>query len=206
MKQLWLFILCLTGTLFSQTILNVGVGPTWPVGLRENEKMTSWNATIEAARLFDNVVGFGADLDFSWNVNDSYSDKNDSTITKTAKDKTFMFPLSLQLFFDPIAKFKLHPVIRGQFGINMMVRDIAVYDSVSKEYNESIDDGFYIGFLGKGGIDAVFDLGEHASLYAGFEYQAGRLRHKITEGPQKDHYTSFNPNGPAIRMGMSFLF
>ena len=50
---------------FSQNLLNIGIGPTWPKGLRDSDKKTAWNATVEYGRLFDNIIGFGLDLDFS---------------------------------------------------------------------------------------------------------------------------------------------
>lgn len=187
--------------LTSQTIVNVGIGPTWPKTLRGTEKQIAWNGTVEFGRLFDNIVGVGIDLDFSWNVNDSLVDLNDTTTILVSKNKTFMFPVSGMLFFDPIPKFKLHPVIKGQFGLGMMVRDIEQLDSVTVE---SQRDGFYIGYIGKGSVDAVLDLGDHAAIFVGFEYQAGRLRHKIKKN--SNLYTYYSPNSPAIRMGMSILF
>ncbi len=200
----------------AQNIINIGIGPTWPKGLRDTEKPTAWNGTVEYAKLFDNVIGVGADLDFSWNtiVNDTtYQDTNTVTgaiITKTRKykdKKLFMFPLSVFLMVDPIPKYKLHPVIKAQIGVNMMVKSETQFDStgseitIPKQYDEG---GFYIGVLGKVSADAVFDFGEHAALYGGFELQWGKLKKKVKD--TENEYFEYNCLAPGIRMGLSFLF
>ena len=199
--KILLIILAISLTALSQTVINVGIGPSFHGNYQTNGGKVPWNATIEAGRIFDKILGFGLDLDFTWAVMDSFDVQNDSISTRAGKNKLFMFPLSVAMFVDPIAKFKLHPVIRGQFGVNIMVRDLEDIDSTGN-ITTSIKDGFYIGFIGKGAIDAVFDIGQHAAIFAGFEYQAGRLRHKIDD----NEYTYYDLNAPGIRMGLSFLF
>ena len=199
-KIILLFII-LSMTAMSQTVINVGIGPSFHKEYQEKGGKVPWNATLELGRVFDNILGFGLDFDFTWAVMDSFNVQNDSISTKAGTNKVFMFPLSAALFVDPIAKFKLHPVFKGQFGVNMMVRDLEDVDSTGAT-TASIKDGFYIGFIAKGAIDAVFDIGQHAAIFAGFEYQGGRLRHKIND----NDYTYYNFNAPNIRMGLSFLF
>jgi hypothetical protein len=195
--------------------LNFGIGPTWPKGLRETERPTAWNASVEYAKLFDNIIGIGLDVDFSWNnvIDDTtYQDTGISgnIIFKTLKHKDnrlFMFPLSAFLMIDPIPKYKVHPVIKGQIGFNMMAKGQTMFDSSGREITipkDQDEGGFYIGLLGKVSADAVFDIGEHAALFAGFELQWGTLKKRV-EGTN-NVYFEYNVLGPGIRMGMSFLF
>lgn len=196
----------------AQSLLNVGIGPTWPKDLRETEKPTAWNVTIEYGKIFDNIIGIGVDIDFSWNRFStdsaviSTSIPPDTVYKELEDNKFFMFPISVFLLIDPISKFKVHPVIKGQVGFNMAIRS---YKEVTpdNEINESKKNGFYWGIIGKASADCVFDLGEHAAIFAGFEFQWGRLRHnrrdKSTDIEYKDYFEFY---GPGIRMGFSFLF
>ena len=199
---------------YSQNILNIGIGPTWQKELRGSEKPTVWNATVEYGFLFDNVIGIGLDVDFSWNnVTDDTTYQvtvGQTTITKTKKykdKKLLMFPISGFILIDPIPKYKVHPVIKGQFGFNMGVKSLVQFDTAGVEQvlHDSLDeDGFYIGMIGKASADAVFDLGEHAAIFAGFEFQWGKLKKKI-KGSENEYF-EHNTLGPGIRMGFSFLF
>lgn len=214
LKKIALLTLFTIGTIYSQTIVNLSIGPSWPSELKKTDKKLVWNGSIEYGKIFDNIIGVGADLDFSWRINDDYDTTQSIIGTDTidvyervADDKIFMFPISVALFVDPIPKYKFHPVARAQFGLNMMVRSSEKVDeSTGDKVEDERQDGFYIGMIGKGGIDGVFDVGEHAAIFAGFEYQWGKLRHRILKGPLKDNYTYFKFNAPMIRMGLSVLF
>ena len=190
----------------SQSIINIGIGPTWPKNLRETEKPTAWNASIEYGKVFDNIVGFAVDFDFSWNVNvkDTSYEVDSITVYKNNHEKKqFMFPISGCLFFDPIPKFALHPIIKGQVGLNMMVKSEKGYDSTGNEFKKP-DSGFYIGIIGKASIDLLYDIGEHIALFSGFEFQWGRVRKKIKGSANEYYRQPFH--GPAIRMGLSILY
>lgn len=194
----------------SQSIINIGIGPTWPKNLRDTEKPTAWNASIEYGKVFDNIVGFALDVDFSWNINVEDTIIQDDSITiyeNQNEAKQFMFPISACLFFDPIPKFVFHPVIKGQLGLNMMVKSLKEYDSIGVEINKPAkedESGFYIGIIGKASIDGVYDIGEHVALFVGFEYQWGRLRRKVKGSANQYFRQPFY--GPAIRMGLSVLY
>jgi len=215
MKRKFLTVVCLCTCIFfssgnSQNIVNIGIGPTWPKDLRDTEKPTAWNATIEYYKLFDNIVGFGLDLDFTWNVFYTTVEVIDTTATppdtvdrKLDNNRIFMFPISAALLFDPIPKFVIHPVIKGQVGLNMMTKSYEELDTTGQEI-KSPKNGFYVGIIGKFSVDAVYDLGEHAALFAGFEFQWGKLRHK-RKGTVQD-YDYFDFYGPGIRMGLSVLY
>ncbi len=209
-----MLVLLVCSQSYGQDLLNVGIGPTWPKELNGSEKPTAWNATLEYGKLFDNIIGLGVDFDLSWNkVTDDTTflvtvGQNTITKTKKYKDKSIiMFPISAFLLFDPIPKFKVHPVIKGQFGLNMAVKSLTQFDTTGNEIqlpDTLNEDGFYIGLLGKVSADAVFDLGEHAALFAGFEFQWGKVKKKVKG--KENEYFEFNILGPALRMGFSFLF
>lgn len=214
-KYACIFLICMC-SLFSmsygQQIVNIGIGPTWPKFLRETEKPTGWNASIEYNRVFDNIVGFGIDAELMWNiiVDDTSYLSPDSTpiFVEEHEKKHFMFPILFALFFDPIPKYIVHPVVRGEFGINMLVKSDREYDSTGKEIvkpDELDRSGFYIGIIGKASVDAVYDLGKHAALYAGFEFQWGSKAKKRIKGKDNQYFKE-EIYGPAIRMGVSFLF
>lgn len=199
----------------AQSLLNIGIGPTWPKVLRGTDKATAWNATIEFARIFDDRIGLGMDVDFLWNSVEEFYDTYDTTEDQSGtptlvsyllkKEKRLMFPLSLFLSFDPVPHLIVHPVVRGQIGFNMMTYNDVDYRDTSGERipegKRSIGSGFYIGVVGKTGADAVYDLGEHAAVFLGFEYQWSTLRKK-----RSNKYTWQEMNAPCFRMGLSFLF
>lgn len=214
MKRKLLTSICLYSCVYlttvnAQNLINIGIGPTWPKDLRGTEKPTAWNATIEYGKLFDNIVGFCVDFDFAWNVNIEDSSQGDSIPIYICENenKQFMFPISACLLIDPIPKFVFHPVIKGQLGLNMMVKSLKEYDSTGNEIEKPAkkdESGFYIGIIGKASIDGVYDLGEHVAIFGGFEFQWGRLKRKV-KGTANEY---FKPKmyGPGVRMGISVLY
>lgn len=199
-----MFLIQTTG--FCQNIINIGIGPIWPKELSGREKATAWNATVEYGRVFDDIIGVGFDFDFKWNyyVDDTTIIVDTIPITKNNYvRKRFMFPISVFLHIDPIPKFVVHPVVRGQIGFNMMIKSENGYDANGNEI-EKDNNGFYFGILGKAGIDGVYDIGAHAAVFAGFEYQWFQVRKKI-KGIENQYYKP-PIYGPGLRMGFSFLF
>jgi len=214
-KYLCFIAICVYG-IFSlggaQQIINFGIGPTWPKFLRETEKPTGWNASIEYCRVFDDIIGFGVDAEFMWNVvvdDTSYLSPDSTPIyVEEHEKKHFMFPLMFALFFDPIPKYVVHPVIRGEFGVNMMVKSDREYDSTGNKIKKPDNlerSGFYIGIIGKASVDAVYDLGKHAALFAGFEFQWGSEAKKRIKDTSNQYFKE-KIYGPAIRMGVSFMY
>ena len=150
------------------------------------------------------------DLDFTWNiiVDDTVVGNDTIPIYQTENEKKlFMFPISACLIIDPIPKFVFHPVIKGQVGLDMMVKSQKAYDSLGNKIvipANRDESGFYYGVIGKASIDGVYDLGDHAALFVGFEFQWGRVRKKV-KGTVNEY---FRPKiyGPGIRMGLSILY
>jgi hypothetical protein len=191
----------------SQNIINFGIGPVWPKELNGSKKPAAWNMTIEYGRVFDDIIGVGCDLDFAWNyVVDQKQVEGDTLALKFShsyEKKVFMFPISAFLSVDPVPNFVVHPVIKGQIGFNMMFKHENGFDAQGNEHNWE-DNGFYYGIIGKASIDGVFDMGAHAAVYAGFEYQWGIWRKKVKN--QENAYYKPKYHGPGIRLGFSFLF
>lgn len=204
-------VTAIISTTFSQSLINLGIGPTWPKNIRGTEKPYAWNATVEYARVFDYKLGVGCDIDFSWNVVKEESKLEGLPLTQTKTiSKRFMFPVSLFIQFDPVPKNKVHPVIKGQVGFNMMVKSKPevndTVDGTPYKYDES---GFYYGVIGKVTTDVLLDVGEQSAFFAGAGLQWGNLMKKIdvekgaetSEADIKEKVL-----GPVIRMGVSFLF
>ena len=201
-----LFLFLIQSNIMSQNIVNVGIGPVWPKDLNGSDKPVAWNMTVEYGRVFDDIIGVGGDFDFAWNYVVTLKKIEGDTLDKYSHDyekKVFFFPISAFLFVDPVPNTVVHPVIRGQIGFNMAYKHEKGFDSDEKEH-EWEDNGFYYGILGKASIDGVYDLGAHAAVYAGFEYQWGIWRRKVPE--TKNKWWKPKYHGPGIRMGFSFLF
>ncbi len=191
---------------YSQQVINIGIGPCWPKDIRENSNQkTSWNATVEWGRVFDDIVIIGADFDFLWN---RYTDETSSDTSEMAGSITevdsvtswYNFPVSLFLAVDPISQYRMHFQVRGQIGFNMMA-----YKQESKVNDEKADNsGFYVGLIGKAGADGIFDIGEHSAVFAGIEQQWKSV--KKSKDDSETSYYEQNISGPGIRMGFSFMF
>lgn len=207
-KCLILIFLSIAGFIplcYGQKVLNLGIGPVWPREVRDTEKPTAWNATIEYGRVFDQRIGLGIDIDFLWNKTEKTKDTTKIEGGKEIKEKIlleeqkrYMLPISLFLYFDPVPQIVVHPIIRGQVGFNMMIYNNVDY---REGKNKTKDSGFYIGVIGKVAIEALYDIGEHVSIFAGFVYQLGKLRKR-----KNGIFYEREIFGPGIRMGISFLF
>ncbi|MBD3391796.1 MAG: hypothetical protein GF418_07030 [Chitinivibrionales bacterium] len=199
------------GAAGAETMLSLKMGPAWPKELRENnteEGITAWEPSLEIGALFDQIVGIGLDLEFQWKrrVDDSTYTDNSTTppTTVTAVDKVerfFMFPPSFYLLVDPVPHLIVHPVIKGQIGMTLLYYSNKWFEDGDEK--KSPDTGLYYGVYGKAGADALYDLGETASVFVGFEFQFGNARHKKDDS--ENEYYRKQIYGPGIRMGFRFL-
>lgn len=189
----------------AQRIVNVAFGPIWPRDLQGGAPSVQWNASLEVGQVFDKIVGAGLSAEFGWNRKLNSSTLFDSSaglsVTDVSADRSsYYFPVSGFIFFDPIPKYRLHPVIRGSLGCNMMAHR-------NRTFNPDADiagHGFYIGLIGRAGTDLLYDLGEHASVFGGFQYQWGTLHHRVENS--NNRYYNLKQYGPGIRAGMSIMF
>ena len=200
----------------AETMLNLKMGPAWPKELRENNTdagITAWEPSIEIGALFDRRVGFGFDAEFQWKrrLDDSTYIDTVTLTSVTVVDKVerfFMFPPSIFLVIDPVPDLIVHPAIKGQIGMTLLYYSNKWFDDDDGDGNaddekKSEDTGLYYGVFGKAGIDAIYDIGETVSIFAGFEFQFGNARHK-KDGTENQYYKK-QIYGPGIRMGFRFL-
>ena len=191
----------------AETMPSVKMGPAWPKELRETnseEGITAWEPSIEYGMLFDRRVGIGLDLEFQWKrrLDDStYYDLVDSTWKQDVDmvERFFLFPPCLFLYIDPVPDLIIHPAIRGQIGMTLLYysKKGESIDEDSREY------GIYYGVYGKAGVDALYDIGESVSVFAGFEFQFGNARRRVDRDVSQ--YYKKQVYGPGVRMGFRFL-
>jgi hypothetical protein len=189
-------------------MLNLKMGPAWPKDLRKDGStggITAWEPSIEIGGLFNRIVGVGFDAEFQWKKrqNDSnYTDASGNPVTVVDKvERFFLFPPSVFLSIDPVPDLVIHPVIRGQVGLTLLYYSNKGF--VGNEDFKTDDSGLYYGVFGKAGVDALYDLGENVSMFAGFEFQFGNARNRV-DGTKNQYYTK-DIYGPGIRIGFCFV-
>lgn len=201
-KEMLILILFLgTTSVYAQNLFNFSAGFVWP---REDEYIhpshndgTAWNAAFEAGRVFSEKITIGAKIDFLWHIETNRATENGISVI-VSKSRLFMFPVSAFLQIDPLAQFMFHPVARVQVGYNSLV--LSYKDDKDKEKTDP-QDGYYNGIITKFGIDGLIDIGKHASIFAGFEYQIAP-----TERRGSKSATEMNMSAPAFRFGVSVLY
>jgi hypothetical protein len=198
-----------------ETLLSVKMGPSWPREVLGTDKPVAGHAEIGYGRVFDRIVGFGGEVDFLWNsigtdstfeVADSIGGTDVGT-RQLKRNQRFMFPISGFLVVDPISHYLVHPVIKGTFGFNMMVKSARKRDSTATDASEAkmlkaASNGFYYGIAGSLAADAVVSFAQTASAFVGLEYQWSRLRKKMKNN---DGYYTPNMSGLGIRGGFRFV-
>lgn len=196
-----------------ETLLSVKMGPSWPREVLGTDKPVAGHAEIGYGRVFDRIIGFGGEIDFLWNsvgTDSTYKDTLSTGDIETAnlpltRDQRFMFPISGFLVIDPISHYLVHPVVKGTFGFNMMVKSAKereVSGTGEGTMIKSESNGFYYGIAGSLAADAVVSFAQTASAFVGLEYQWSRLRKKVENS---DAYYRPNMSGLGIRGGFRFV-
>ncbi len=184
-----LCFVALAGMLFvskAETMLTLKIGPTWPQALLSTG-VPSGDAEIEYGMMIDKKVAFGIAGDFLWNAQSK--EVRDSTHFKTISEQnTFMFPIMGFFLLDPVPSLIVHPVARFQIGYNSMIYSYKEADSSKAPTPLS---PYFYGLIIKASADALYNLGEHASLFLGLEYQWA------------DTKTTSNTNGEFDKRDMS---
>jgi|GEM_PF-1237417 len=208
-------VICLCAWVVSaETMLNIKMGPAWPKELRTDNTdggITAWEPSIEIGGLFNRIVGIGFDAEFQWKrrlVDSTYEIGGMRYQVIDKVERFFLFPPSFYLCIDPIPDLVVHPVIKGQVGMTLLYYSNTWFedndgDGTKDSEQKSDDSGLYYGVLGKAGVDALYDLGENVSIFAGFEFQFGNARRRV-EGQNNQYYRK-QIFGPGIRMGFRFL-
>jgi hypothetical protein len=180
-KNTWLsltLVFILITAVYASKFIQLGIGPVWPVELLDHPSSTAWSASFAFGGIIDKKVGLGADFDFLWNHRLTEQHIQGTNAYLIDNDvKTFMFPISAFLLFNPIPDYLVSPTIWGQIGLNNM------YYSDNKDStftNNTIPNGslgtngFYMGFIWKIAADAQYRIGDNTSIYAGLLYQGSQ--------------------------------
>jgi hypothetical protein len=201
-------VACLSTIAAGETMLNLKMGPVWPKELRNksDNQITAWEPSVEIGGLFNKIVGVGFGAQFQWKKKQSDSTYTDA-ITQSQRtivgnvERFFLFPPTVFILIDPVPKLIVHPVIKGEVGMTLLYYGYKWYDLNGNE-NTSDDSGMYLGVFGKASADALYNLGENVAVYAGFAFQWGSARHRIS-GTSNQYYTK-QIYGPGIDMGFRF--
>jgi hypothetical protein len=200
-------VCCFSITASAEKMLNLKMGPAWPKEMRIGDTeggITAWEPSIEVGMLFNRMVGIGFDMEFQFKRRLDDTTYVKDAITYQVVDKAerfFLFPPSFFLQIDPVPDLIVHPVIRGQVGLSLLYYGNKWFENNEAEYSE--DTGLYYGIFAKAGIDALYDLGDKVSVFAGFEFQFGNARNRV-DG-QSNRYYHKDLYGPGIRLGFRFL-
>jgi hypothetical protein len=200
MKRICLAALCfvaLAGIAVApgaEPMLTLTIGPTWPQALLSTG-IPSGDAELEYGMMIDKKVAFGIAGDFLWNVQSK--EAKDSTHFRTiSEQKTFMFPIMGFFLLDPVPNLIVHPVGRFQIGYNSMIYSYKQTDNASGT-TTPLSPYFY-GLIIKAGADALYNLGEHSSLFLGLEYQWADTR---TGSNTNEEFDKRDMSGIGIRAG-----
>jgi hypothetical protein len=152
----------------AENLLSLKFGPAWPQALLSTGS-ASWDAGLEYGIIVDKKVGFGIATDFLWNVDSKEAkDSSGQHYTTISEKKTFMFPLMGFFQLDPAPDLIVHPIVRFQVGYNSMIYKYK--QQLAGTESKPLSPYFY-GLIIKGGIDGVYNLGEHSGMFLGLEYQ-----------------------------------
>lgn len=155
----------------AEKMLSGKIGMTWPRALLSTGIPTG-DAELSYGIIIDKKVALGITGNFLWNVQSKEERVREEATTRyrlVSEQQTFMFPVMGFIQIDPLPDLIVHPAGRFQIGYNSMIYS----------YTEADDDGanakpvspYFFGLIMKAGIDALYDLGERSSLFAGIEYR-----------------------------------
>jgi hypothetical protein len=175
MKRFLMAALCIVSmcgvfsTVRAEGLLSINIGPIWPQALLSTGA-PSWDGELEVGALIDKRIGFGFACDFLWNVRTrDVLDTSTNHYRITNDEKTFMFPLMGFFMIDPVPNLIVHPVGTFQIGYNQMIYNVKT-DNTTLNTQKTVSPYFY-GLIIKVGVDAVYNLGERAAIFAGLEFQ-----------------------------------
>lgn len=191
----------------AENLLTLQIGPVWPSELWDTKKRTAWDGSVQAGWIFDRKLTFGGGIDFLWNVNKETSpilnSPNSSKLRKV--ERSFMFPVSGFFALTPIPDFRIHPCASIQLGLNTMYYSKKEEEVQDTATTSTLDEnGWYMGFFCKLAADAVLNLGDQSSLFAGVSYQWANME-KLNPA-QNDIITQRDMSGTGLRMGFRVLY
>lgn len=161
-----------------------------------------WDTEVAWGISFDDRITVGAQGNFMWHIEKFTESDTDTAATTTdltiikSKTKNISFPISAFIALSPIPQYKLHPVARVSVGYNSLVLKFEDYDATD-QVEVKKNEGYYNGVVTRLGLDAVYDLGEKSSIFAGFHYQISKVTNDNKE---------IDMNAPMLKMGISVFY
>jgi hypothetical protein len=182
----------------AESMLSLKIGTMWPQQLLSTG-IPSGDAELNIGAIIDKKIGFGFAADFLWNTKEkTVQDPVAGKWTVASAQKSFMFPLMGYFLIDPVPDLIVHPVAKFSIGYNSM---IFVTKSVSGAETQ-INYPYFYGLILKGAIDALYDLGEHSSVFLGVEYQWADMRNAA----KNEYFDKRDMSGIGVRGGFRFVF
>jgi hypothetical protein len=167
-----LFCLLLSGIVTAtnaERMLSMKIGMAWPKELLSTGR-PSGDAEVNYGLIVDKKVGFGVTGNFLWNVQ-SQEQKIGGTghFKILSAQQSYMFPIMGFFQIDPVPQLIVHPVATFKIGYNSMIYSYTESDSL-RQNSKPLHPYFY-GLIIKGGVDALYDIGERSTLFLGLEYR-----------------------------------
>jgi hypothetical protein len=183
-------------------LVTLQFGPCWPqVLLKDNPagKKTAGDATASYGIIVDKRVAVGICGNFIWNryANEVRDSSNPAHYDISKERKSFMFPISAILSFDPAPQLIIHPSISGQIGYNSLI--FFSRDDTANAGSTTIDNGYYFGVFGRLLLDANYNLADNTQLCLGASYQWANTKNRL-EGYAKRDMSAFG-----IHAGLKFI-
>lgn len=182
----------------AEGMLSLSIGTTWPQALLSTG-ICSGDAELNAGALVDKRVGFGFATDFLWNTVEKDVRVSDTTPGKyktVSAQKTFMFPVMGYFLIDPLPSLIVHPVAKFEIGYNSMI-----FANKDTSNSSSVNYPYFFGLIIKGSIDALYNIGEHSSLFAGLVYQWADTRNAA----KSDIFDKRDMSGIGLRAGFRVI-
>ena len=201
---LWCILLAIVGLpalSAAANLVTLQFGPCWPETLlTENaEKKTAWDATVGYGVIVDKLVALGIGGDFIWNryVHEERDTSNPNHFTINKERKSFMFPVSAMLSFDPLPDMIVHPSVTGQIGYNSMI--YVLRDDTLDAGSTKADNGYYFGVFGRVMLDANYNLAENTQLCLGGSYLWASTKNRL------ESYAKRDMSAFGIHAGLKFI-
>jgi hypothetical protein len=204
MKRLTIYFLltvALSGMFFAsraESMLSLSIGTTWPQALLYTG-ICSGDAELNVGAIVDKRIGFGFATDFLWNTIEKDVQIADTTPGKyktVSAQRTFMFPVMGYFLIDPVPSLIVHPVAKFEIGYNSMI--FANKDTTNAS---PVNYPYFFGLIIKGSVDALYNIGEHSSLFLGVQYQWADMRNAA----KGELFDKRDMSGVGIRAGFRVL-
>jgi hypothetical protein len=200
-----LLVIVTSAAASTENIVMLRFGPLWPRELLNTDKPTAWNVGLSYGVAPGRKVGVGVGIDFLWNrtVNEKPVTGQPGLYEVTRSEQSYMFPLSLFFYLDPIEQYVVHPAATLNVGYNSMFYSFDDEQELdSGKVSDADPDGYYYGLYVKLALDALVNIGEAGAFFLGVDYQWANTRSAHHDG---NTYRRRDMSGIGIRAGFRLL-